>query len=374
MRISYEKIENYQKNLFCIQDVTDKLLGHMKGYDYSFRSEITDRKGNYNEEKLRGLVEEMLSGWAEEVRYGMDTDPATGENMAEPYIRARHELYSLYLYLVMRCSLSRGAYRACSGSEEERSDFAFLLEQAKRFSRSWCVMSCPDKAKRNVPFEGFDPYFGFHLYHVLSNPGLDSFDHALTPHWKSPVERLDLLTNEGSMKRILYKHFVPASRVMETEEAERQEELVQSEEDAGDSGYDYDDYDYDDYDDYDPEEDRISREIDEAAGLWDYAMEERRQEQLAQSSLLESLVWSFTGREEYILACKRFVSLYEQAEPEVLRGFYEDLERIVDLYLVQKEISPLTNTDNALDVYSRIYDGPYRQAKRYGRGIQWNNI
>ena len=46
----------------------------------------------------------------------------------------------------------------------------------------------------------------------------------------------------------------------------------------------------------------------------------------------------------------------------------------MDLYLAVKEIAPLTDTDKALNVYSRIYDGPCRQAKRYGRGLQWDSL
>lgn len=43
-------------------------MRRMKGYDYSYRREITDRKGEYCPEKLHGLVEEMLSLWEEKLR------------------------------------------------------------------------------------------------------------------------------------------------------------------------------------------------------------------------------------------------------------------------------------------------------------------
>ena len=89
--------ETYQKNLWCLQKVTDRLLGHMKGCDYSFKQDITDRKGSFDEEKLRALVEELLSGWEKKL-YRADTDPATGESVAEPWLRERREMYGVYLY------------------------------------------------------------------------------------------------------------------------------------------------------------------------------------------------------------------------------------------------------------------------------------
>ena len=51
-----------------------------------------------------------------------------------------------------------------------------------------------------------------------------------------------------------------------------------------------------------------------------------------------------------------------------------DLEEIVDLYLAVREIAPLMDTSKALNVYSRIYDGPLQHAKRYGRGLQWDTL
>ena len=40
----WKKSENYQKNLLCIQDIADRLLGYMKGHQASFGPEITDEK------------------------------------------------------------------------------------------------------------------------------------------------------------------------------------------------------------------------------------------------------------------------------------------------------------------------------------------
>lgn len=45
MELSRKKWKDYRANLFTLQDVTDKLLGHMRGHDWSCRREITDGKG-----------------------------------------------------------------------------------------------------------------------------------------------------------------------------------------------------------------------------------------------------------------------------------------------------------------------------------------
>ncbi|MCI8310602.1 MAG: hypothetical protein HFI12_00005, partial [Lachnospiraceae bacterium] len=98
----WKKSENYQKNLRCIQDIADSLLGYMKGHQASFKPEITDENGKFSQEKLSGFVEELLSRWAAKQREGTFTDPSTGESIVEPYIRVRQELYGSYLYVVMR--------------------------------------------------------------------------------------------------------------------------------------------------------------------------------------------------------------------------------------------------------------------------------
>ena len=70
-----------------MEEVTDRLLGHMKGHGFSFRQEITDSKGDFSQEKLCGLVEELVERWVETLRESTDKDPSTGESLAEPYIR-----------------------------------------------------------------------------------------------------------------------------------------------------------------------------------------------------------------------------------------------------------------------------------------------
>ena len=87
MKLFQGKQEDYRKNLVCMEEVTDRLLGHMKGHGFSFRQEITDSKGDFSQEKLCGLVEELVERWAETLRESTDTNPGTGESLAEPYIR-----------------------------------------------------------------------------------------------------------------------------------------------------------------------------------------------------------------------------------------------------------------------------------------------
>ena len=490
MKFFQGKQEDYRKNLACMEEVTDRLLGHMKGHGFSFRQEITDSKGDFSQEKLCGLVEELVERWVETLRESTDKDPSTGESLAEPYIRERRELYGLYLYLVMRCSLCQGAYAKAypyGSVEKERTDFAFLLEQARRLTRRWCVMAEPDGGKRNELYEGYDEHFGFHLYKTLVDPQRITDDSALSPWWKRQ-DNLKRLTNEGNMKRIYIRHHsrafqgsrgkeiapdretatdketAPDKAAVPAEETTlgkaaalaeetalgkaaalgdktapdnaaapgkvaalakatapdeetapdnaaapanatvRAEEMAQPEacrdetetdsadsnssyEDGcdGDDGYEDDDAyeDFDDYDDYDAYGDYDAYEDDndpypfpdfetkaefEAAAMEQWAQEYERADYLA------SLALSFACKAEYLEACRRFTASFEKARPDVLRDFYQELERIVGLYLAERNLSPLADTDKTLDVYSRVSDGPCRQAGNYERRLQWENL
>lgn len=430
MKLFQGKQEDYRKNLACMEEVTDRLLGHMKGHGFSFRQEITDSKGDFSQEKLCGLVEELVERWVETLRESTDKDPSTGESLAEPYIRERRELYGLYLYLVMRCSLCQGAYAKAypyGSVEKERTDFAFLLEQARRLTRRWCVMAEPDGGKRNELYEGYDEHFGFHLYKTLVDPQRITDDSALSPWWKRQ-NNLKRLTNEGNMKRIYIRHhsrafqgskgkeIAPGKETAPDEETApdkaaapanatvRAEETAQlkacrdeAETDSTDSnssyedgcdggdGYEDDDAyeDFDDYDDYDAYGDYDAYEDDndpypfpdfetkaefEAAAMEQWAQEYERADYLA------SLALSFACKAEYLEACRRFTASFEKARPDVLRDFYQELERIVGLYLAERNLSPLADTDKTLDVYSRVSDGPCRQAGNYERRLQWENL
>lgn len=427
MKLFQGKQEDYRKNLACMEEVTDRLLGHMKGHGFSFRQEITDSKGDFSQEKLCGLVEELVERWVETLRESTDKDPSTGESLAEPYIRERRELYGLYLYLVMRCSLCEGAYAKAypyGSVEKERTDFAFLLEQARRLTRRWCVMAEPDGGKRNELYEGYDEHFGFHLYKTLVDPQRITDDSALSPWWKRQ-NNLKRLTNEGNMKRIYIRHhsrafqgskgkeIAPGKETAPDEETApdkaaapanatvRAEETAQlkacrdeaetdstdsnsSYEDGSDGGDGYEDddayEDFDDYDDYDaydayeddndpyPFPDFETKAEFEAAAMEQWAQEYERADYLA------SLALSFACKAEYLEACRRFTASFEKARPDVLRDFYQELERIVGLYLAERNLSPLADTDKTLDVYSRVSDGPCRQAGNYERRLQWENL
>lgn len=430
MKLFQGKQEDYRKNLACMEEVTDRLLGHMKGHGFSFRQEITDSKGDFSQEKLCGLVEELVERWVETLRESTDKDPSTGESLAEPYIRERRELYGLYLYLVMRCSLCQGAYAKAypyGSVEKERTDFAFLLEQARRLTRRWCVMAEPDGGKRNELYEGYDEHFGFHLYKTLVDPQRITDDSALSPWWKRQ-NNLKRLTNEGNMKRIYIRHHsrafqgskgkeiapgketapdeetapdkaaAPANATVRAEETAPPEacrdeaetdstDSNSSYEDGSDGGDGYEDddayEDFDDYDDYDAYGDYDAYEDDndpypfpdfetkaefEAAAMEQWAQEYERADYLA------SLALSFACKAEYLEACRRFTASFEKARPDVLRDFYQELERIVGLYLAERNLSPLADTDKTLDVYSRVSDGPCRQAGNYERRLQWENL
>lgn len=382
MEVFQKKLENYQKNLRCLQEVTDELLSHMKGRDWSFRRQITDGGKTFSQEKLQALVTEMLEIWTAKVRYGTDANPDTGESLAEPWLQERQELYGLYLYLVMRCSLENEGYNNARQSSDwkERTDFAFLLEQAKRLSQDWCVLAGPDGTRRNELYWGYDTHFGFHLYYALNDPEVlhgricTGNDWSLTPNWKRACDQPDCpLTNEGNLKRIHLQHLQHSgsrfsraeppegTSAAEEEVPDEEEELLLPDEDSYDPAEDDDDW----YFPFPSVE--VYREFQ-------MAKMDRLEEEGSRELGLTLLAAAFEGPAEYCSACERFAELFQAARPEVLRDFYTDLEEIVDLYLAVKEIAPLTDTNRALNVYSRVYDGALQQAKRYGRGLQWETL
>ena len=383
--------EDYEKNLLCLQDVMDRLLSCMKGHNVSFRAEITDRDRKFSHKKLCSLVKKLLSLWAKKQQESTFENPDTGENLANPYIEARRELYGSYLYLVMRCCLLEGKYTLVCGREmKERTDFAFLLEQAKRLFRSWCVMGEPDGNKKNELFFGYDDHFGFHLYRVLSSCPAAGFDNLLVPELDWPVHHPAFLTDEGSVKRISLKDIYRFSgKIPWTTEASQPDADGPGRDDGceGDSheedGYDTDSYDgegnyegeesYDveeDYDGYEPEEDEGFYDVWEELDVDAEAQYEATRQILEKQEGLGYLYDDFECPEEYLKACRLFKMKFQEAEPEVLRGFYEDLEEIVSLYLVGRNIPPLTDEDTVMEMYSSIYDGPYRQARHCAKRVQ----
>ena len=410
MELSKEKLETYEKNLQNLQEAVDELMCHMKGYDYSFRREITDRKGEFCPEKLRGLVEEMLSLWEEKLR----ANPYVKESWVKSYLQTRRELYGLYLYLVMRCSLCQGAYYYARGSKQkERTDFAFLLEQAKWFSRSWCMTDGPDGTSRNEPCGGYDRHFGFHLYSPINHytfmelnvRTLDD-DWALTPphlraeNWlysqmaePGEAEGLEGIEEPGEAEQ--------QEEIEEPGEAEQQEEIEESgetkqpeqadepdmtgqSEETDVSDMDSDDLFYEDDGDSfssafpEPGEDDSWSPLDELDEedriAWWAAEYEHEGELETRNMYLLFLIQHFEGMDEYCSACRRFVELFQKAGAQISRDFCEELEEIVNLYLGQRKIAPLTDMDKALDVYSRVCGGSLRLAKSYGRELQWKAL
>lgn len=348
--------DDYQENLNLLQGAANELLGHMKGHDYSFRREITDAKGEFSQEKLQGLVEEMLSLW--EAYHQVNLLPA----YTDAGLRERRELYGLYLYLVMRCSLEKGAYSDIrSGTNlKERTDFAFLLKQAKSFILDWYAEPKPDGSFRNEVYGGYDAHFGFHIYYALNDPDVlkgsvnPGNDFSLTPDWK--------------ITKVLNKALEHRLTQPQSEKAEKSEERMPLDDDG---------FDPLDNDSYDPladdslEDDNwgfLDTESYYNHLLWLGEEDERTQRV---SMMAMHLAMHFKCPEEYRTACKRFVELFTEAPPELPRDFYDDLEKIVDLYLIKRGIPPLLDKDRTLDVYNHLCDGALRQAARYGRGIQW---
>ena len=398
MELSKEKLEIYEKNLQNLQEAVDELMCHMKGYDYSFRREITDRKGEFCPEKLRGLVEEMLSLWEEKLR----ANPYVKESWVKSYLQTRRELYGLYLYLVMRCSLCQGAYYYARGSKQkERTDFAFLLEQAKWFSRSWCMTDGPDGTSRNEPCGGYDRHFGFHLYSPINHytfmelnvRTLDD-DWALTPphlraeNWlysqmaePGEAEGLEGIEEPGEAEQ--QEEIEESGETKQPEQADEPDMTGQSEE-TDVSDMDSDDLFYEDDGDSfssafpEPGEDDSWSPLDELDEedriAWWAAEYEHEGELETRNMYLLFLIQHFEGMDEYCSACRRFVELFQKAGAQISRDFCEELEEIVNLYLGQRKIAPLTDMDKALDVYSRVCGGSLRLAKSYGRELQWKAL
>lgn len=376
MELSKEKLEIYEKNLQSLQEAADELMRHMKGYDYSFRREITDQKGEFCPEKLRSLVEEMLSLWEEMLR----TNRYPKAGWVKSYLQTRRELYGLYLYLVMRCSLCEGGYYyALDRDQKERTDFAFLLENAKWFSRCWCITDGPDGTTQNEPAGGYDRQFGFHLYspinHYLTFKELNvrslDDDWALTPpHLR--VEKWRYKTAKT----------VETGKTKQPEETEQPEQIGETEQpDMDDDDLFYEEeYDDDILADAfpDPGEDDFWGPLDdldeEDRTAWLEAEYEQESRLATRNLDLLFLVQQFGGLDEYRSACERFAELFRKAGTQIPQDFYQDLEEIVNVYLGQHKIAPLADTDKALNVYSRICEGPLRLAKSYGKELQWKAL
>ena len=132
------------------------------------------------------------------------------------------------------------------------------------------------------------------------------------------------------------------------------------------------------YDPYGLEDDEFLSPLDmmdeeERAAWWEAEYEYQGKREERNWELLQ-IVLKFKGMDEYCSACRRFEELFKGAETEILRDFCQELEEIVNLYLSQREIAPLADTEKAVDMYGRVCEGPLRQARIYGRGLQWNDL
>lgn len=379
MELSKEKLEIYETNLQNLQGAADELMRHMKGYDYSFRREITDQKGRFCPEKLHSMVEEMLSLWEEKLR----ADPFMKEGWVKSYLRTRRELYGLYLCLVMRCSLYQNGYFHAFGREmKEQTNFGFLLNQAKWFSRNWCITKGPDGTSQNEVYGGYDGHFGFHLYSPINHyltfkevnvRNLDD-DWALTPphlrveNWlddesEEPEETKQPGETDGTEQTAL------PEKAGGTEQAPLSEDDLFYEEGDDDGGLADAFPDPDEYDFWDP-----WYGDEEARAAWEEAEWEHQNELEQRNWELLQLILNFEDLDGYCSACRRFAELYKKAGTQIPRDFCQELEEIVNLYLSQHKIAPLADTDKTLNVYSRICEGPLRLAKSYGRELQWKAL
>ena len=112
----------------------------------------------------------------------------------------------------------------------------------------------------------------------------------------------------------------------------------------------------------------------ETRAAWQEAEYEQMSELSGRNWEMLQIILRFEDMNEYCSACRRFEELFKGAETEILRDFCQELEEIVNLYLSQREIAPLADTDKALDVYGLTCEGPLRQARIYGRGLQWEDL
>lgn len=299
----WEELETYLKNLYCLEKVMTNTVDRMKGYDYSFKQDVTLRRGEFKDGLLSNLIDDMLSNWKKMLRI-RGVNPVTGEDATEPYTSVREELYKAYLYIVMRCSLLDATFLADGEKQKPCPDFAFVMEQIRRLSRDWCVIKTSNGSRKNVLLEGYGEYFGTHLYPALA--GQDRENNVLDLFQNTIHDYVSVMTNDGNMKRMFIR-------------------IV---------------------DEDDIPEDHAPAAIE---------------------------IPDFDGKAEYLANCEKFVTLFEQASPEIIHGFCADMDDIISSSLVAGNVPILLDTDKTLNIYGRVFDGPYQQAKKWAKHIQWLN-
>ena len=118
----------------------DELMCHMKGYDYSFRREITDQKGEFCPEKLHGLVEEMLSLWEEKLRANPYVKEAIIHQLRENHFACSNRKAKSVLSFI---SLPRADEDLFYDDYDDDDGFAYDPEEDDDFSQ-------PSLTKRSV--------------------------------------------------------------------------------------------------------------------------------------------------------------------------------------------------------------------------------
>ena len=309
---------NSRKNRYCLQEIMRRTLYAMEGYGASFEQQVTNRKNRFDHAKALDFIDGLIGRWETQLCLGAAQDPDAKQSAVAPYVGARKSLYRNWLYIAIRCSLIRNGYGAATGTDiREQPTFRFLMDRAEALVRSCCVMAWPDRSVANAPFLGFSNCFGLHFYLPLS--GLSAIGPA-------PVDCPACITGTGSIK----PHMLGDAYGD-----------VEPSEDAGT------DEDYgDEEDDFRPEDEFLG---DDAEHM----------------SQLECLCATFVDKDGYLQRCDRFMELFRCANPDVMHTFRDDLAEIFSLYLTERGACPMSDTDAALDVYSRIYDNAYHAAGRY---------
>lgn len=294
MKNQWHELGSYIENLYCLEKVMTRTVDRMKGFDYSFESDITDSAGEFHTGLLDSLIGDMLSDWKRMLRI-RGVDPETGKDFTESYTRDREELCRTYLYITMRASMLDTKFRTNDDRPNESPDFACIMEHTRRLSKAWCVVGGPNGSLKNALLEGYGKYFGLHMYQKFATPDRDG--NVLAAFANTAEDYLRTMTNDGNMKRM----FITGLDMI-----------------------------------------TINRH-----------------------GSADSDIPDISYKDEYLSNCERFVTLFEQAGPDVIHSFCSDIDDIISAALVSIQVPVLLDTDKTLNIYSRIFDGPYRQSKKY---------
>lgn len=306
MKLSKQKLKKYEDNEKRMQEIINLVMGRIKGRDISFLEDLVDGKNKFQHKKLCKVIEDMLSLWEEYELQSYNSE------RTKKHIRGCKEMYRNYMYITIRSCLSSGVYEF----EQEETNFSFLLKMTKQFTEDLCVMT-DKQGSYNIPFSGFGAYFGCYNYSILSG--------SILQERKSPVEDLgDQYEGEDleEWDKYIEEHI---------------EELLPEVNYVDEDGNEWPSY-----------------EIYLESKIYDQEMEQHRQ-------IAEEMQKTFRFKDEYLLACEEFVRLCYEGDVD---KFYEDIAKMIDLYLLHKERTLLLDTEETLEVFQKVFDG-YKLAKRY---------